>query len=77
MKCWNRYGRGAYSALPDCSFVHYSLQQAMYKRILAKNYGVNLARTFLVVLHPQYNHFYIVETMDVEKYMDRIFETLH
>ena len=77
MKCWNRYGRGAYSALPDCSFVHYSLQQAMYKRILAKNYGVNLARTFLVVLHPQYNHFYIVETMDVEKYVDRIFETLH
>ena len=47
MKCWNRYGRGAYSALPDCSFVHYSLQQAMYKRILAKNYGISIDRTFL------------------------------
>ncbi len=74
LKCWNRYGFGEFSALPDCSFVHYSLQQAVYKRILARNYGINIARTFLVVLHPQYEHFYIVETMDVEKYVDRLFD---
>ena len=76
MKCWNRHGFGAYSPLPDCAFVHYSLQQAVYKRILAKNYGVSIDRTFLVVLHPQYSHFYIVETMDVEKYVDRIFSSV-
>lgn len=77
LSCWNRYGFGPYSALPDCSFVHYSLQQAVYKRILRKNYGVNLARTFLVVLHPSYPHFYIIETMDVEKYVDMIFSSVH
>lgn len=76
LKCWNRYGFGAFSALPDCSFVHYSLQQAVYKRILARNYGIDIARTFLVVLHPQYEHFYIVETMDVEEYVDRIFKSV-
>lgn len=77
MKCWNRYGFGAYSQLPDCAFVHYSLQQAIYRRILAKNYGISIDRTFLVVLYPQYNHFYIVETMDVEKYVDLIFSSVH
>ena len=77
MKCWNRHGFGAYSPLPDCAFVHYSLQQAIYRRILARNYGISIDRTFLVVLHPQYSHFYIVETMDVEKYIDRIFSSVH
>ncbi len=76
-KCWNRYGFGTYSPLPDCAFTHYSLQQAVYRRILKMNYGLDIERTFLVVLHPQYSHFYIVETMDVEKYVDHIFECLH
>lgn len=73
MQCWGRYGQGPLAPLPDCAFVHYSLQQAMYKRILEKNYGIRLDRTFLVVLHPQYAHFYIVETMNMDKYIDHIF----
>lgn len=74
--CWGRHGFGAFAPLPDCSFVHYSLQQAVYRRILKKNYGLDIARAFLVVLHPQYTNFYIVETMDVEPYVDRIFAAL-
>ena len=77
LNSWGRTGIGTFSDLPDCSFIHYSLQQAVYKRILRSNYGLDICRTFLVVLHPAYTHFYIVETRDVEKYVDRIFDILH
>lgn len=70
LNCWGHYGKGKLSKLPDCSFIHYSLQQGVYKHILKKNYDIDIAGTFLIVLHPAYSTFYCVPTLDVEPYAE-------
>lgn len=50
---WNKYGiEECVNHLPDTNFWHYSLQLNIYKRILEKNYGMNISQLFLVKLHP-------------------------
>ena len=50
---WNKYGIDeCINHLPDTNFWHYSLQLNIYKKILEKNYGLNITQLFLVKLHP-------------------------
>ena len=50
---WNKYGIvDCINHLPDTNFWHYSLQLNIYKRILERNYGVEISQLFLVKLHP-------------------------
>jgi hypothetical protein len=39
--------------LTDTSYIHYCLQQNLYRYILEKNYGIKVSRMNLVVLHPE------------------------
>ena len=46
--------------LTDTSYIHYCLQQNLYRYILEKNYGLKVSRMNLVVLHPDYTSYRIV-----------------
>ena len=39
--------------LTDTSYIHYCLQQNLYRYMLEKNYGIKVSRMNLVVLHPE------------------------
>ena len=51
--------------LPDCNFIHYSLQLSAYKYILEKNYGLKISQTFIVVLHPTQESYMKIFTKDL------------
>lgn len=38
--------------LPNCNFIHYSLQQNLYAYMLEKHYGVKVKSMHLIVCHP-------------------------
>lgn len=46
--------------LTDTSYIHYCIQQNLYRYILEKNYGLKISRMNLVVLHPDYPSYRIV-----------------
>ena len=46
--------------LPDTSYSHYCIQQNLYRYMLEKNYGINIKRMNLVVLHPDFTSYSIV-----------------
>ena len=45
-------GSGPCAALANTSLGHYTAQQNLYAKILARNYGVTVDRMYLVQLHP-------------------------
>ena len=51
----NRWANGmnGLEHLTDTSYVHYCLQQNLYRYMLEKNYGIKVSRMNLVVLHPE------------------------
>lgn len=54
--------------LTDTSYVHYCLQQNLYRYMLQKNYGIKISRMNLVVLHPELDAYNLVPVpvMDCE-----------
>ena len=46
--------------LADTSYVHYCLQQNLYRYMLEKNYGIKISRMNLVVLHPDFMSYKVV-----------------
>lgn len=52
--------------LTDTSYIHYCLQQNMYKYILEHNYGIKVKRMNLVVLHPDNPDYQIVPIPDMQ-----------
>lgn len=52
--------------IPDCNFMHYSLQLNLYKYILEKNYGVQVSSLVLVVCHPCQNGFKKITCPDLQ-----------
>lgn len=57
---YNKYGRNGLEHLPDTTYVHYCLQQNLYRYILETNYGMRVSRMNLVVLHPDFPTYEIV-----------------
>jgi ATP-dependent exoDNAse (exonuclease V) beta subunit len=45
-------GYGPAGHLPDCNYWHYSLQLNIYKWVLEKYYGLDIADMYLVICHP-------------------------
>jgi hypothetical protein len=45
-------GYGPVSHLPDCNYWHYTLQLNVYKWVLEKYYGLDIADMYLVICHP-------------------------
>lgn len=46
--------------LTDTAYIHYCLQQNLYRYMLQKNYGIKVSRMNLVVLHPELPTYRIV-----------------
>ncbi|KAG5183065.1 hypothetical protein JKP88DRAFT_273036 [Tribonema minus] len=59
--------------LPNCNFIHYSLQLGIYKRILQTRYGMKVNGTFLVVLHPLQHTFQRIETQNSDVVVEALF----
>lgn len=69
IKTTNSYskGIGVMSHLPDCNYVHYSLQLNIYKYMLETKYNKTIRDMFLVVMHPTYKSYMKFEVMDLQK----------
>jgi hypothetical protein len=54
IKAENQFSNGLapLDHLPDCNYWHYTLQLNVYKWILEKYYGLEVADLYLVILHP-------------------------
>jgi len=55
------------STVPDSNYWHYSLQLALYKRLLEDHYGFKVTSTVLVVLHPLQSHYEMHTTGSLEQ----------
>ena len=60
------------SHLPDCNFIHYSIQLGIYKYILQKYYDIKISETFIVVLHPSQDNYEKINTKDVDTEVESI-----
>ena len=65
----NRWANGmnGLEHLTDTSYIHYCLQQNLYRYMLERNYGIRISRMNLVVLHPDYSSYRIVEVPRMEQ----------
>lgn len=65
----NRFqnGLGGLSHLEDSSYVHYCLQQNLYRFILERNYGMKVRKMSLVVLHPDNDDYMVLDVPRMEK----------
>ena len=61
------HGLNGLEHLTDTSYVHYCLQQNLYRYMLEKNYGIKVSRMNLVVLHPDYQNYRIVSVPRMDK----------
>lgn len=61
--------------LDDTNFVHYSMQLSIYKRILEKNYGIEISNCFIVVLHPSQDRYIKKEIMDLSKEVEALMKS--
>ena len=68
----NRFSRGLgpCSYLPDCNYIHYSLQLNIYRRILIKCYSINITEMNFVQLHPSLSKYRIFQVPDLSEYVE-------
>ena len=57
-------GKGPMSNKQDCNFEHYSLQLNVYKYLLSNNFGENIVRMSLVILHPNQDDYILLDVAD-------------
>ena len=75
IKMGNRYQSGIDEfthQLEDCNYNHYSLQLSLYKYILEKNYGIKIAESFIVVLHPNQKEYIKIRTENLDRNVKNI-----
>ncbi len=58
--------------LPDTSFYHYCVQQNLYRYMLEQHYGVQVRAMNLVVLHPDYPSYYVVQVPKMDEVVSQI-----
>ena len=58
--------------LTDTSYIHYCLQQNLYRYMLEKNYGIKVSRMNLVVLHPELPTYKVVPVPPMERELNII-----
>ena len=57
---FHRHAYGLLAHIDDMPYNHYCLQQNLYRFILKRHYGIELAGMYLVVLHPDYATYHCV-----------------
>ena len=74
----NRWASGlnGLEHLTDTSYIHYCLQQNLYRYILQKNYGIKISRMNLVVLHPELPTFRVVPVPPMEREVAMIIQKI-
>lgn len=74
----NRWANGlnGLEHLTDTAYVHYCLQQNLYRHILEKNYGIRISRMNLVVLHNRFSNYEIVPIPRMESEVQIIWDTI-
>ena len=74
----NRWASGinGLEHLTDTSYIHYCLQQNLYRYILQKNYGIKISRMNLVVLHPELPTYRVVPVPVMEREVAHIIRTV-
>lgn len=60
--------------LPNTNYWHYSLQLNVYRKLLMKNYGLQVKELFLVQIHPDNNSFELHEVKILDKEVNDLFE---
>lgn len=65
-------GMNGLEHLTDTSYVHYCLQQNLYRYMLQKNYGIKVSRMNLVVLHPDLPVYRVVSIPPMEREVETI-----
>ena len=58
----------------DCNYMHYVIQLNLYKYILETWYDVVILQTFIIVLHPDQDHFIKMNLNPPPGFMDSILE---
>ncbi len=64
------YGKYAFdpiSDIPDTTYCHYALQVSIYRHILEKNYGLQIADCRLGIFHPAYSQPYVLDMPDLRE----------
>lgn len=74
----NRWANGlnGLEHLTDTSYIHYCLQQNLYRYILQKNYGIKISRMNLVVLHPELPTYRVVPVPVMEREVAMIIQKI-
>lgn len=74
----NRWANGinGLGHLTDTSYVHYCLQQNLYRYMLQQNYGIKVSRMNLVVLHPELPAYRVVPVPVMEREVEHIVRTV-
>lgn len=74
----NRWASGlnGLEHLTDTSYIHYCLQQNLYRYILQKNYGIKISRMNLVVLHPELPTYRVVPVPPMEREVAMIIQKI-
>lgn len=72
----NRWESGLHGLehLTDTSYIHYCLQQNLYRYLIEKKYGLKISRMNLVVLHPDYFNYRIVPIPFMEREVELIID---
>ena len=60
--------------LDDCNYSHYSLQLSAYKYKFEKNTGLKVAGTFIIYFNNNAENYEIIEPLNVEKEIKKIYE---
>lgn len=74
----NRWASGinGLEHLTDTSYIHYCLQQNLYRYMLEKNYGIKVSRMNLVVLHPELPTYRVVPVPPMDKEISMIMQKI-
>lgn len=75
----NRWASGlnGLEHLTDTSYIHYCLQQNLYRYMLEKNYGIKVSRMNLVVLHPELPSYSVVPIPPMDREVGIILKKLN
>lgn len=69
-------GVGALNDISDTSYNRYCLQQSLYRYILEKKYDLKISKMYLVVIYPDYDRYYKIETPYWKDRIEYILKTI-
>lgn len=72
---WGKVGFGPLSHVPDCNYMHYSLQLNFYRWILKAYYDLEIDSMYLVVMHPNFGAYKKIQIQNMEQDIEVLLES--